>query len=479
MRPLALVPICAAALLLGACAPALRAVPADARVDAPAAWSTAPLSSSAVEARWWEGFGNAGLNRQVEAALARNANLQQAATRVAAARAQLALAEGALLPALNAAVAADASHTLTAAGVGTSRIVQPQLQASWEPDLWNHLSDRRRAADWQLRASQAERDAVALSVAAATAQAYVDLLAREAQLAQTRKTAELRRQSLALAQDQQAHGYISRLQLTQAEAEFEAVQQQIPALRLAISRQRNALQLLAGELPAATERDSEGDADSDAAALAAQFESLALPPVPGMLPSELLGRRPDLAQAAAQLAASDAGLRVSRAAFLPSVRLSASLGGLYANALHYDPIRIWDLGGSVLAPLFDGNRLDAQYDAAAAQRDQAAYAYRGAVLNAFAEVENALVGTLRLQEQWDGATRRRAVLARSLGYARDRYQAGYSSYLEQLDAQRNLYQTEIDVISLRQGQFQNLIVLYKALGGGWRAPATPATGSAM
>ncbi|GAB2486562.1 efflux transporter outer membrane subunit [Comamonas humi] len=464
MRLTAIAPACAAALLLAACAPAPRAVPEDARVEAPAAWSTAAASSIPLAARWWEGFGHAGLNRQVDAALAHNANLQLAGTRVAAARAQLALAEATLAPVLNAGASVGASHTLTAAGITTSRTAQPQLQAAWEPDLWGRLADRRSAADWQLRASQADRDAVALSVAAATAQAYIDLMAREAQLAQTRKTAELRREALVLAQDQQAHGYISRLQLTQAESEFEAVQQQIPALRLAISRQRNALQLLAGELPAAAGTEADG------AALAGQFQALVLPPVPGMLPSELLARRPDLAQAAAQLAAGDANLRASRAAFLPSVQLSASLGGLYANALHYDPIQVWSLGASVLAPLFDGGRLDAQYDAATAQRDQAAYAYRGAVLNAFAEVENALVGTLRLQEQLDGATRRREVLARSLGYAQDRYQAGYSSYLEQLDAQRNLYQTEIEVINLRQSQLQNRVALYQALGGGWQAP---------
>ncbi|WP_423460351.1 efflux transporter outer membrane subunit [Ottowia sp. VDI28] len=461
--------VAAATLLLSACAPALRTIPAGAQVQAPSAWSVQASSATMpMAARWWEGFGNAELSRHVEAALAYNANLQVAGARVAAARAQLAQAEGALLPVLNATMVADASHTLTAAGIGTSRIIEPQLQASWEPDLWGRLSDKKGAVEWQLRASQAERDAVALSVAASTAQAYIDLLAREAQLIQARKTADLRLQSLELVRDQQAHGYISRLQLTQAEAEYESVRQQIPALQLAISRQRNALQLLTGELPSSG-ADRDADDAIGGAALAGQFNALTLPAVPGMLPSELLTRRPDLAQAAAQLAASDAALRASRAAFLPSVRLSASLGGLYANALHYDPIRIWDLGGSVLAPLFDGHRLEAEYDAATAQRDQAAYAYRGAALNAFTEVENALVGTLRLQEQLDGAQRRSEVLTRSFGYARDRYEAGYASYLEQLDAQRNQFQAELEVINLRQSQFQNLIALYKALGGGWSA----------
>src|SRR5690606_445275 len=110
-----------------------------------------------------------------------------------------------------------------------------------------------------------------------------------------------------------------------------------------------------------------------------------------------------------------------------------------------------------------------QYDSATAQRDQAAYAYRGAALAAFADVENALVGVERLQQQMDHATQRRDVLAHSLQYAKDRYDAGYAPYLEQLDAQRNLYQTEIEVINLRQSQLLNQLNLYKALGGGWNA----------
>jgi len=445
----------------------LRLLPDAARIETPTAWTTptettpteTPPAEVTVEARWWQGFGDSELNRYVDAALIRNANVQIAATRVAAARAQLVAAEAALRPVLNAGMAPGATHSLAASGIATTRSAQPQLQAAWEADLWGRLADRESAAAWQLQASQAERDGVHLSIAAATAQAYIDLLARQAQLAQTRKTAELRRQALLLAQAQQQGGYISQLQLGQAEAEYEAVHQQIPALLLAISLQRNALQLLAGELPAAQAEDE---------AQARAFDALVLPPVPGVLPSELLERRPDLAAAAAQLAAADANLSASRAAYLPSVQLSASLGGLYTNALNYDPIKVWSLGASVLAPLFDGGRLDAQYDAATAQRDQAAYAYRSAVLTAFGEVENAFAGTLRWQEQLDGARRRRAVLARTAGYAQDRYQAGYSPYIEQLDAERNLYQTEIDVISLRQSQFQNLIALYKALGGGWQ-----------
>jgi outer membrane protein, multidrug efflux system len=131
-------------------------------------------------------------------------------------------------------------------------------------------------------------------------------------------------------------------------------------------------------------------------------------------------------------------------------------------------VTVWSLGGSVLAPLFTGGRLTAQMDAAAAQRDQAAFAYRKSVLTAFSEVENALSGVDRLATQMGHAEERRAILARSLGFAHDRYQAGYASYLEELDAQRNLYRVELDAITLRRTQFDNAIALYRALGGGWQ-----------
>ena len=458
-----LYPLAMVAVLTG-CAPALRQAPEAAQVATPTQWAYQSKDAQAtpIAAQWWQALGDAQLNQFVEAALQRNANLQIAATRVAAARAQLAAADAAMQPSLGLGVGTSASHTLTATGITTTRSVQPQLQANWEPDLWGRLADKSSAADLQYRASQADRDAVALTVASTTAQTYVDLLAREAQLAQTRQTLETRRQALQLARDQESVGYISKLQVTQAQAELESVQQQIPALELAIARQFNALQLLVGDAPALRSTDA---VDGQA------FAALQLPAVPASLPSALLQRRPDLLQAELQLAASDANLRASRAAYLPQVNLSASAGRLFVNALHYNPINVWSLGASALAPLLDGGRLDAQYDAATAQRDQAAFTYRGAVLAAFGDVENALVGVERLATQVQTAERRRAVLAQTLGYAKDRYEAGYASYLEQIDAQRNLFQAEVEVINLRQSQLDNLIALYRALGGGWQADA--------
>lgn len=455
--------------LLAACAPTIPSAPEQASIALPVQWAYAQESAEAtadaaprIHSGWWQDFGDAVLNQHVQSALAGNTQLLLAGSRMGAARAQLELAHAALLPNVNLGLGSAASRSLTPVGISNSRAVQPQLQASWELDLWNRLGDREQAARLQYQASQAEREAVRLSIAAAVAQAYIDWQALRAQLAQTQGTVALRSQALRIAQDQEAAGYISNLQASQASAEYEAVKQQLPALTLAIARTHNALMILTGAAPDAQ--------DGAAQASAQEFASLHLPDVPRLLPSQMLRRRPDLLQAELQLSASDASLRASRSAFLPSVNLSASAGRLFVNALDYNPLTVWSLGASVLAPLFDGGRLSAQFEQATAARDQAALNYRGAVLTALGEVESALAGVDQLKTQGETLQRRKAVLTKTLVHAKDRYESGYASYIEQIDAERSLYAVEVEAISVRQQQLNNMIALHRALGGGFEAP---------
>ncbi|WP_315129307.1 efflux transporter outer membrane subunit [Comamonas antarctica] len=452
----------AAALLSGCAALAPNPPVQVAPLELPAQWST-PAATAAVDtdaakiaADWWTQLGDPELDRLVALALAQNNDLQTALARVREAQAQLDAAGAAGTPQLNATLGAQSGRSLGAFGPTHTRSVQPGLQASWELDVWGRLAQLNQAADARLQASQADRDAVALNVAATTVQAYVGLRALEAQLAISESTVTARQQALDLALDQVRVGYISQLQQTQARAELASVQQQVEQLRAQIDRQRNTLHLLLGQAGGALP------------APGMRLQALQLPPVPASLPSQLLERRPDIARAAALLAASDHQLQAQRAAFLPQVNLSASVGSLLVNALSYNPLTVWNLGGSLLAPLFDAGRLQAQADAASAQRDQAALAYRGAVLSAFADTENALTGTARLAEQTRFTVERRDVLQQSLVYAHDRYQAGYASYLEELDAQRNLFSAELEVVRLHQAELDNRVQLYKALGGGWR-----------
>lgn len=449
-----LAPMPALALVLSACMPADRPVPPQASVTPPAAWRETTEALGRIDAAWWHAFGDPTLNGLIETALAYNTDLLAAVARVEEARAEITLSRSQARPQVNAAVAAQWAHSQEATGGSTGTSVQPELQVVWETDLFGRIRHFREAAQFGYQASQADRDALRLLVTATTAQTYISLVSLDAQLIVTAETVQSRAEALQVARHRAELGYTSQLELAQAQAEYEAVVEAVPELQRAIRQHENALRVLTGQLPGPVRGRIHPKA-------------LKPPTVPGSLPSELLRRRPDLAAAELALAATDAQLAAQRAEFLPRVQLSAAAGQLLVGTFGYDPLTVWSLGASILAPIFSGGRLTAQMEAATAQRDQAAFAYRGAVLAAFREVEDALIGVTTYHEQVAHATRRRATLERALELARDRYRAGYASYLEELDAQRNLYQTEIEVVRLRENQLNNVIDLYRALGGGW------------
>lgn len=451
-----------ASVALAGCVPPHRAPPATASVAPPATWRD-PASGPivAISADWWNTFGDAGIGSVVKRALANNTDVLLAASRVEEAETQIRLANAARLPTLSASGGTVYDQSLSATTGRASRVfaVQPSLDASWRLDLFGRLRALTGAARAAYIASAADRDATRLAVAAATAQTYVTLLSIDLQLTVTRRTLASRAEARRIAEDRARLGYSSQLELTQAQSEYEAIAQTIPQLEQAQRIQENGLRLLTGDLPGPIQRGT--------------LPALALPPVPSLMPSELLRRRPDIVAAEARLVAADRVIASRRAEFLPDVALSASVGALFVDQLAYDPVSLWSLGSSILAPIFQGSRLSGQLDQANVQRDQAAFAYRGTVLSAFGEVENALVGEKRLREQIARAISRRTILQRSLTIARDRYRSGYSPFLDELDAQRNLYNVELSAITVREQQFNTLISLWQALGGGWNASALP------
>lgn len=441
-------------LVLAGCAPAIPPLPEGAAVQAPAGWRTDPGATAPLADGWWRAFGDPVLDELVERALANNTDVAIAAARVREARAQEALARSVFYPSLDLSVSAARQRTVGPLGTPTeSTVVQPVFQAAYEVDLFGRLGDQAEAARQTYLASAAARDAAALSVEAATASGYITLRALDARLAIVEATLASRAEALRIARNRAEVGYTSDLELRQAEAEYEATAQLVPQARLAIARQENALSVLTGEAPAPVARGT-------------AFAALQQPALSDTLPSELLRRRPDVAQAEFTLAASDATLSAARAQFLPQVRLGPTAGLVASSALG-DPVAIWSLGGSVLAPLFNAGRNEAQFDTAAARRDQAAYAYRRTVLTAFREVEDNLAAVARLREQLVSLEAQRAALESALGHARNRYEAGYSAYLEQLDAQRALLSAELTLVQARADALTATVGVFQALGGGW------------
>lgn len=441
-------------LALAGCAGPQVATEHVAPVAPATAWRTDAGPTAPLDRTWWRGFGDPVLAALVERALANNSDIAIAAARVREARANERLAQAQLLPTLDAGAAAGRSRSVSAFGTpSVQTFAQPQLQAGYEVDLFGRLADSASAARSAYLASEAARDATRLSVASATASLYITLLGLDARLAVARETLAARGTALRLATSRDKAGYSPRLELEQAQAEYDATAQIIPQIETSIARAEDGLNTLVGDVPGPLTRGGKLDA-------------LTTPAVPEGLPSALLDRRPDIAQAANQLAAADASLAASRKRFLPQLRLSGTAGAAFSTLLA-DPITIWSIGGSVLAPIFEGGRLRAQAEASAAQRDQAAQGYRRTVLTSFREVDDALAAVAHLDAQIVLARHQRDTLAEALRLATNRYREGYSPYLEQLDAQRNLLSAQLALVGLETDALTARVQLYQAMGGGW------------
>jgi multidrug efflux system outer membrane protein len=442
----------------GTCARRLRwphpPVPSGAAVTPPVQWRAELGPIAAIERQWWKAFGDPVLTQLVEQALAHNDNIAIAAARVREARAQEEMARAQRIPTLGHGVNVGPSRSVSGARTPvTQTIAQPLFQASYELDLFGRVGDQVRAAEQATVAAQAPRDATMLSIASGAITGYITLRGLDAQADFVRPTIIAREEALHSMRDQASSGYVSQLELRQSEAEYQAAVKLLPQTQLAITREENALSVLIGTSPRAIKRGS-------------ALTALRPPPVADGLPSTRLRRRPDVAQAEAALAATDANLALARSQFLPSIGLSASSGAAFSSALA-SPIALWSAGASVLAPIFEGGRLRGGVNQAAARRDVAAYAYRSTSLTAFREVEDSLAGVHRLSEQRAELELQRVAAAETLRHATNRYRAGYTFHLEQLVAQRGLLEVELSLAQLSREQLTTTVALYQAMGGGW------------
>lgn len=446
-------------IVLAACAgPSVKT--ADVAPVKPAAsWRTDGGPTASIDAQWWAQFNDPVLVSLVDKALANNSDIAIAAARVREARANVELARSQLFPTLDFGGAGGRSQSVSPFGRPLlQNFAQPQIQTAYEVDLFGRLSDTTSATRSAYLASRAARDSVRLAVASATAGQYITLLGLDARLAIARQTVAARADSLRLATSRDHAGYSPKLELRQAQAEYDAAAQIIPQIESGIARIEDSLSQLVGDVPGAVAR-------------ANALDALTKPPVPDGLPSQLLERRPDIALAANQLAATDAALSAARKRFLPQLRLRGAAGRAFSTALN-DPIDVWSIGGSILAPLFEGGRLRAQAEAAASQRDQAASLYQRTVLTSFREVEDALASVKQVDTQLELAKHQVDTLTEALKLATNRYREGYSSYLEQLDVQRGLLASQLAATSLQADALTARVQLYQTMGGGWSAAAS-------
>ncbi|EOW6769124.1 efflux transporter outer membrane subunit [Cronobacter muytjensii] len=430
----------------------------------PPAWRAAVGPSSPVEGFWWRNFHDPALNRYVDQALRYNSDVLLARERVNQYQAQVQAALGDRFPTLDAGFSAGRSRSQSAAtGLPVyGDLYKGSLNASYNVDIWGEYRSAADAARANLEAQKAAAAAANLTVASQVASGYITLLALDEQLRVTRSTLAAREDALKLAKRQYETGYSSRLELMQSESELRATRAQIPQLQHQITQQENALSILIGQNPGTIARGGEFDALSPLA-------------IASPLPSSLLNRRPDIVQAERTLVASDAQLAVARARLLPGINLTAS-GSLQENTLPEllaNPLRLWSMGASVLAPLLNREALNAQVDVTTSQKNQALYSYESTVRNAFREVNDSLDAVQRFSEQLAELQAQEQAAQETLRIAHNRYQNGYSSYLDELDARRTLFSTELNVVQVKNNLLLAQVDLYRALGGGWPGAAAP------
>ena len=449
-------------LLAAGCAVQTDYRPPEAEL--PQAWQeSAPRSPGA--SPWWAIYGDAGLERLMEEALAQNSDLLVAAARVDEARALLGEAQGALRPQVDAAASAGRSLSSAATGLlppGTPRErdnFRATLNLAWEIDLFGRLRAAREAARAELAASEALRDGVRLSLTSRVASSYYGLLALDAQVELTRRALALRGESLGLQRRRREAGVISDYDLRQLEAEAATLRAQLPPLERDREIEEAALAALLGRSPRAVFESS--------VARAAMLEAPAATAVPAGLPSELLLRRPDLVEAERRLAAANARVAVARAAHFPVISLTGFLGSESAELgdLFTGPAGIWSIAAAIVQPIYGGGRLQAQRDAAQARERAALAQYQGAVRNAFREVRQALAAQARAREAFEAQSDRVRALEETLRLARLRYASGIASQLDVLDAERGLLAAQTARVDALRSQRAAVADLYRALGG--------------
>lgn len=433
-------------------------------IDTPKAWRVEENEAADLaNTEWWRQFGDPVLDELIEVSLRENYDVRIAAARVEEFVGRYWVGRSGLFPQIFA--AGDAGRQrFSERGIGTvpetinnpSDFYQAGFNGSWEIDIWGRLRRLKEAARADLLSSEEGRRSVILTLVTSVANAYVNLRNLDKQLQITENTVNLRQQSYDLFKLRYTGGIISELELSQVKSEYELALSRIPLLQKQIAFQENALSVLLGRNPGPIPRGK-------------TIDELTLPTVPVGLPSDLLERRPDIRQAEQDLVAANARIGAAKALYFPIISLTGLFGWSSTDLsnLFSGPSQAWSWAGSFTAPIFTGGGITGNFMSSQAVQQQALFRYQQAIQNAFREVNDALVDQNRTREQLASQRMQVATLKDYTRIARLRYEEGYTSYIEVLDAERSLFNAELSQTEVQGVLFQALVGLYKAMGGGW------------
>jgi len=425
-------------------------------------WNPAQPRDLAANGKWWEMFGDPQLNALVDQVDISNQNLALAEANFRAAMALVQSSRAAYSPTLDASASAtrsrsgSSSSSSSSAGAGVRNSYSFALNASWEADVWGKVRRDVEASSASAQASAADLAAARLSAQASLAQSYLQLRVLDAQQKLLEETVEAYQRSYQLTQNQYAAGMAAKSDVIQAQSQLKTAQASALDNGVTRAQTEHAIALLVGKTPS--------NFTLPKAPLAA-----AAPPIPQGVPSMLLERRPDVAAAERRVASANAKIGVAKAAYFPSLTLSASGG--YQSSTFADwfslPGRVWSLGPQLAQSIFDGGARRAATDQAIATYDGTVASYKQTVLTAFQEVEDNLAA-LRILEQ-EAAVQDEALQAarQAVVLVTNQYKAGTVSYVNVITAQATALSAERSSLDIRNRRMAASVLLAKALGGGW------------
>jgi len=416
-------------------------------------------AASFADLPWWQVFEDPQLQELIRTALKENYDLQLATERISAARAQVTITRSSLFPQVQ-------GNANFIGGKDSStrskfNILALTADAAFQLDLFGRLRRATEASRAELLATEDAQQTVTLTLVSDVASDYFQLLDLDLQLRITQDTVKTQEASVKLTQLRLDHGVATKLDVLQAQQVLDTANAAIPDLERQIGQEEDAISILLGHYPESVRRGRP---------LAEQ----PLPPeVPPGMPSTLLERRPDIRQVEQDLIAANAEIGVARAAFFPQISLTGSGGGAFGRStlltgLMSSQTGIWSYGAQVSQPIFTGGALRGNLKLAESEHRQELIAYRQTIQLAFRDVSDALIGYQKLHQVRVAQQTTVKDLQDTVDTSLLRYRGGITTYLEVLDGQRSLFEAELALAQARGNEYQSLVQLYKALGGGWK-----------
>jgi outer membrane protein, multidrug efflux system len=416
-------------------------------------------AASFADLPWWQVFQDPQLQELIRTALKQNYDMQLATERINAERAQLSITRSQLFP------QAQANGNFTGGKEqnfqSKSNFLALTADAAFQLDLFGKLRRETEAARAQLLATEDAQRTVMLTLVSDVASDYFNLLRLDLELQITRDTARTQEDSVKLTSFRLDHGVAIKLDVLQAQQVLDTAIAQIPDLERQIGQEEDAISILIGDYPHGVPRGN-------------PLVEQALPPdVPPGLPSSLLERRPDIREAEQTLIAANAEIGVAKAEFFPQISLTGSGGGSFGRSSVFSSLMssqtgIWSYGVQVSQPIFAGGAIRGNLHLAESQHEQALIAYRQAIQHAFGDVSDALIAYQKFHEVRIAQEQVVEDLEESVHLSTMRYEGGTTTYLEVLDGQRSLFAAQLTLAEARGNEYQSLVQLYRALGGGWQ-----------